>query len=90
MKYEDEIFGSAAQYACALLKSYRRLKVGSYQAATASAAVLLYKDAFERSNSLNSEKDRAALALTDLLTFFGRTKFDRDGKNVGIPMVARP
>jgi branched-chain amino acid transport system substrate-binding protein len=60
-----------------------------YQTASASAAILVWKDAFERAQSLDQEKVRAALANSDLETFWGHVKFAADGGNPGKEMVMR-
>ena len=59
------------------------------QAAQASAAVMVWKDAFERANSFDVEKVRDALAATDMKTFYGAIKFSKAGNNIAKPMVLR-
>jgi len=58
-----------------------------YQAAESSAALLVFKDAFERANSFDQKKVRDALAATDMQTFYGNIKFAEGGQNVSKPMV---
>ena len=58
-----------------------------YQAAESSAALLVFKDAFERANSFDQKKMRDALAATDMQTFYGNIKFAPGGQNVSKPMV---
>jgi len=58
-----------------------------YQAAESSAALLVFKDAFERANSFDQKKVRDALAATDMQTFYGNIKFAAGGQNVSKPMV---
>ena len=60
-----------------------------YQSAQASAAVMVWKDAFERANSFETEKLRDALSSTDLKTFYGDIKFAPEGNNIAKPMVLR-
>jgi branched-chain amino acid transport system substrate-binding protein len=60
-----------------------------YQAAQASAAVMVWKDAFERANSFDTAKVRDALAATNLSTFYGNIKFSSAGNNIAKPMVLR-
>ena len=50
---------------------------------------MVWKDAFERANSFDTEKVRDALAATDMQTFYGRIKFSEAGNNVAKPMVLR-
>jgi branched-chain amino acid transport system substrate-binding protein len=57
--------------------------------AQASAAVLVWKDAFERANSLDPQKVRDAIAATDMETFYGPIKFAEAGNNIAKPMVLR-
>lgn len=58
-----------------------------YQAAESSAALLVFKNAFERANSFDQKKVRDALAATDMQTFYGNIKFAPGGQNVSKPMV---
>ncbi len=60
-----------------------------YQAAQASAAVLVWKDAFERANSFDTEKLRQALSETNMKTFYGDIRFSKAGNNIAKPMVLR-
>ncbi|HZD26254.1 MAG TPA: amino acid ABC transporter substrate-binding protein [Alphaproteobacteria bacterium] len=89
LSYKDNVFGSAADYDKAFKKAYPKYSVTPYQAASGSAALLVWKDAFERAGSLDPEKVRDALAKTDLDTFYGHVQFDETGKNIGKPMVLR-
>ena len=85
LSYKDKVMGSAADFA----KDYKA-KYGvtpPYQAAESAAAVLVYADAFQRANSFDAGKLRAALAATQIQTFFGNIKFDATGKNTAKPMV---
>jgi len=60
-----------------------------YQAAQASAAVLVWAEAFERANSFDTEELRDALAATDMKTFYGSIRFSKAGNNIAKPMVLR-
>ena len=60
-----------------------------YQAAQASAAVLVWAEAFERANSFDTEALRDALAATDMKTFYGDIRFAEAGNNIAKPMVLR-
>lgn len=89
LTYEDDFFGSAANYAeeiRAAFEMYRDRAI-PYQTAQASAAVWVYKDAFERAGTLDKEAVRDALAATDLMTFYGPIRFSEAGNNVAKPMV---
>jgi branched-chain amino acid transport system substrate-binding protein len=89
MKTRDPLFGSAADYDKAVKAAYPEYKVVPYQTAEASAGVYVWKDAFERAQSLDQEKVRDALAKTDLDTFYGHIKFAADGSNPGKEMLLR-
>ncbi len=91
LSYEDPIFGSAANYETefkAAYPEYAEKKV-PYQTAQASAAVYVFKDAFERAGSLDKNALRDAIAETDLMTFYGPIKFSENGNNIAKPMVLR-
>lgn len=89
LSYKDDYFGTAREYYDAFLKAYPDYKVVPYQTAQASAALLVFKDAFERAGSFDREKVRDALAATNLNTFYGHTQFSKAGNNVAKPMVLR-
>lgn len=91
LSYEDPFFGTAANYEMefkAAYPEYAEKKV-PYQTAQASAAVWVFKDAFERAGSLDKEAVRDALSATDLMTFYGGIKFSEAGNNTAKPMVLR-
>ena len=91
LSYEDPIFGTAANYEQEFKAAYPEYKDKKvpYQTAQASAAVYVFKDAFERAGSLDKEKVRDAIAATDLMTFYGAIKFSQAGNNIAKPMVLR-
>jgi branched-chain amino acid transport system substrate-binding protein len=89
MKASDPLFGSAADYNKAIKAAYPSYQVVPYQTAQASAAIYVWKDAFERAKSLDTEKVREALTKTDLPTFYGHVKFAPDGSNPGKEIVMR-
>jgi branched-chain amino acid transport system substrate-binding protein len=89
MKASDPMFGSAADYNKAMIAAHPEYKVVPYQTAQASAAVYVWKDAFQRAQSLDAEKLREALTKTDLPTFYGHVKFAEDGSNPGKEIVMR-
>ncbi|MCP4183480.1 MAG: amino acid ABC transporter substrate-binding protein [Hyphomicrobiales bacterium] len=91
LTYKDPIFGSASEFNTEIKKTvpaYAKKSV-PYQLAQAAAAVYVFKDAFERSGSLDKDKLRDALATTDLTTFYGKVKFSDAGNNIAKPMVLR-
>jgi branched-chain amino acid transport system substrate-binding protein len=87
--FKGKYFGSAADYDARFKKTYAGYSTVPYQSAQATAAVLVWKEAFERANSFESEKVRDALAATDMETFFGGIKFGPAGNNVSKPMILR-
>ena len=91
LTYSDSIFGTAAEYEQDFKKHYPEYadKSVPYQTAQASAAVYVFKDAFERAASLDKEAVRDAIAQTDLSTFYGQIRFSEAGNNIAKPMVLR-
>ena len=91
MSYSDPLMGSAAQWEQDFKKAYPAYAEKSvpYQAAQASAAIQVFKDAFERAGSLDKEKVRDALSATDMMTFYGPIKFSEAGNNIAKPMALR-
>ena len=89
LSYSDKLFGSAADYDKLFKATYDGYKNVPYQSAQASAAVMVWKDAFERANSFDTEKLRDALAATEMSTFYGNIKFSKAGNNLAKPMVLR-
>lgn len=85
LSYKDKFFGSAATFDKDFNAEYGYAP--PYQAAESAAALLVYKDAFERANSFDKEKVRDALAETEMQTFYGNIKFSPQGQNIAKPMV---
>jgi len=88
MKARDPMFGTAAEYDKAMKATYN-YKVVPYQTAQASAAIYVWKDVFQRAQSLDKEKVRETLTKTKLDTFYGHIQFAADGSNPGKEMVMR-
>ena len=91
LSYEGEYFGTAAEFDTAFKGAYPDYKVTGvpYQAAQAAAAVLVWKEAFEKADSFDTEALRDAIAATDMSTFYGGIKFSDAGNNLAKPMVLR-
>ena len=85
LSYSDNIFTNGIRYDEDFTTTFGYPP--PYQAAESSAALLVYKDAFERANSFDKDKVRNALAVTDIETFYGNIKFDSTGKNIAKPMA---
>ena len=89
LSYKGPVFGSAGEYDKLFRKTYSGYETVPYQAAQASAAVIVWKDAFERGQTFDTEKLRDAIANTNLQTFYGPIKFGPQGNNIAKPMVLR-
>lgn len=89
LSYEDKYFGTAAEFDKLFKETYEGYETVPYQSAQAAAAVLVWKEAFERANSFDRDKLRDALAATDMQTFYGGIKFAPEGNNIAKPMVLR-
>ena len=91
LSYEDDIFGTAAEYEAGFKEAFPEYtdKTVPYQVAQASAAVYVFKDAFERAGTLDKDAVRDAIAETDLSTFYGQIRFSEAGNNIAKPMVLR-
>jgi len=89
LSYSGAAFGSAGDYDKLFKKTYKGYTNVPYQAAQATAAVLVWKDAFERAQSFDTEKVRVALTKTNMKTFYGSIKFSKAGNNIAKPMVLR-
>jgi branched-chain amino acid transport system substrate-binding protein len=89
LSYKGPVFGSAGDYDKLFRKTYSEYDTVPYQAAQASAAVVVWKDAFQRANSFDTEKLRDAIAATKVETFYGPIKFGPQGNNIAKPMVLR-
>jgi branched-chain amino acid transport system substrate-binding protein len=89
LSQSGSLFGSAAAYSGLFKATYTGYKKVPYQSAQASAAVIVWKDAFERADSFAPEDVRRALVATDLQTFYGGIRFSGNGGNVAKPMVLR-
>ena len=85
LTYKDKWFKDGMTYDADFTKMFGYAP--PYQAAESSAALLVFKDAFERENSFDQKKVRDALAATDMQTFYGNIKFAPGGQNVSKPMV---
>jgi len=85
LTYKDKWFKDGMTYDADFTKMFGYAP--PYQAAESSAALLVFKDAFERAYSFYQKKVRDALADTDMQTFYGNIKFAPGGQNVSKPMV---
>lgn len=86
MAYEDEYFGTAAEFA----ERYQGMwgETPTYQAAESTATALALHLAIENAGTLDMDAVRQALYDLDVETFYGPINFDETGKNAGKPMGA--
>lgn len=89
LNYKGKYFGTAQEFADLFKKTYEGYKEVPYQAAQATAAVVVWKEALEKAGSTDATKVRDALSKLDIMTFYGPVKFDSTGKNPVKPMVLR-
>ena len=90
MKASDPMFGTAANYNKEMKAAHPEYKVVPYQTAEASAAVYVWKDAFERAQSLDQEKVRDALTKTTCRRSTATSSLPTDGSNPGKTIVDAP
>ncbi len=62
-------------------------KTVPYQVAESAVAVIAYQKAIERAGTIEPTKVRDALAALDIMTFYGKVKFDARGVNIYKPMA---
>jgi branched-chain amino acid transport system substrate-binding protein len=87
---KEAIFGDAATYDKEFKAAYPEYATEiPYQTTQASAAVLVFKDAFERAGNFDRDAVRDALAATDMDSFYGPIKFAPEGNNIAKPMYYR-
>ncbi|MEZ4709002.1 MAG: amino acid ABC transporter substrate-binding protein [Caldilineaceae bacterium] len=86
MSWEDEYFGTAAEYAARYEEMWG--ETPTYQAAESTATALALHLAIEQAGSLEMDAVRQALFDLDVTTFYGPINFDETGKNVNKPMGA--
>ncbi|MGB2853284.1 MAG: ABC transporter substrate-binding protein [Dehalococcoidia bacterium] len=86
LPYDGPVFGSPEGYAQLFRDKYGTEP--DYHAAAATACGVTYQLALEQVASVDREDVRDALASLDATTFYGRIKFDEQGRITGNPMVA--
>ena len=85
----DPMFGSAADWNAGFKADYPSYTSVPYQSAQASAAVYVFKEAFEAANSFDKDKLRDAISAVEMETFYGDFKFSAQGNNIAKPMFMR-
>ena len=86
---KDAMFGTASQWNEDFKKAHPEYSSVPYQSAQASAAVYVWKEAFEAANSFDKDVVRDAIAGVEMETFYGDVKFGPDGNNIAKPMFLR-
>jgi len=89
VKYRSVMYISPPEYVQAYKKKFDTKDEPAYQVADATAGGLALEKAIETANSLEADKVRDALASLDIITFYGRIKFDQQGLNTFKPMVVQ-
>ena len=85
----DPMFGSAAEWNAGFKADYPSYTSVPYQSAQASAAVYVWKEAFEAANSFDKDTVRDAISAVEMETFYGDIKFSENGNNIAKPMFMR-
>ena len=85
----DPMFGSAAEWNAGFKAAHPSYSSVPYQSAQASAAVYVWKEAFEAANSFDQDEVRDAIAAVEMETFYGDIKFSENGNNIAKPMFMR-
>jgi branched-chain amino acid transport system substrate-binding protein len=86
---KDPMFGTAAKWNADFIEAHPSYSSVPYQSAQASAAVYVWKEAFEAANSFDKDTVRDAIAGVEMETFYGDVKFGPDGNNIAKPMFLR-
>jgi branched-chain amino acid transport system substrate-binding protein len=85
----DPMFGSAADWNAGFKADNPSYSSVPYQSAQASAAVYVFKQAFEAANSFDKDAVRDAISAVEMETFYGDIKFSENGNNIAKPMFMR-
>lgn len=88
LKYNGDDFWKTPQaYAQEFKTKHPNYRDIPYQVAESSAAILTYQRAIEKAGTLDPGKVRDSIASIDIMTFYGRIKFDSRGVNIYKPMA---
>jgi branched-chain amino acid transport system substrate-binding protein len=85
----DSMFGTAAEWNSGFKKAHPSYSSVPYQSAQASAAVYVFKEAFEAANRFDQDAVRDAISAVEMETFYGDIKFSAAGNNIAKPMFMR-
>jgi branched-chain amino acid transport system substrate-binding protein len=81
------LWATPHEYAAAFQAAHPDYTQVPYQTAESTAALIAFQHAIEQAGSPDREAVRSALANLDLMTFYGRIKFDARGVNIYKPMA---
>ena len=89
LKYNgDDPWKTPKAFGDAFRAKHPNYKSIPYQVAESAVAVIAYQKAIEKAASLDPTKVRDALAAIDVMTYYGKVKFDSRGVNIYKPMAA--
>jgi branched-chain amino acid transport system substrate-binding protein len=83
----DYQWGTPKAYSDAFLSAFPTYTEVPYQAADSTAGMIAFQQALQTANSLDPVEVAHALAHLDIMTFYGRIKFDSRGVNIYKPMA---
>jgi branched-chain amino acid transport system substrate-binding protein len=87
MNFRPTYYLTVPEYVSAYQQKFQVKYSPSYIAAEGTAAGIALQKAIETAGSLDHDKVRQALAGLDMMTFFGRIKFNNQGQNTFRSMV---
>lgn len=88
LKYDgDDAWKTPAAYVVAFRARFPTYSVVPYQVAESTAALIAFQKAIEKAGSLDPDSIRNALASLDVMTFYGRIRFDSRGLNIYKPIA---
>ncbi len=86
MTWKDDVFGyTASEYSSLFEKDFGYKP--DYHPPQSSAALLVYHHALQKVGVADPKTVRDAIAETDIMTFYGRIKFNEKGMNIGKSMA---
>lgn len=86
MTWKDAVFGyTASEYSSIFEKEFGYKP--DYHPPQSSAALLVYHHALQKVGVADPKTVRDAIAETDIMTFYGRIKFNEKGMNIGKSMA---
>lgn len=83
----DDLWGTPQAYSAAFLAAFPSYTEVPYQAADSTAGLVTFQQALQAAGSLDPTLVASALSRLDIMTFYGRIKFDNRGVNTYKPMA---